>query len=564
MNQLDLESFKASHPIKEVALQLGLYFRGNCGRCFKHEDKHPSLVYMPDYNRFECKACSVKGDVIDLVSEVKGLNFKEAIQYLDSSISFNSEKIAYKTAQEYINSRGLSSETLLKFNIRIENNRVVIPLPTGNKYRIFNCDTKFTQDPGTTSTIFKTSLADKEIILCEGELDAVKVFQETNHSAWSGTGGAETFMQEWISYFQGVEKIFICYDNDEAGRKGTEKVISVLGIDRCYKIFLPFHIKDATEFFQLGGTAEEFKNLIQTAKPCKSSIFDLIDETSTPIFQISLGFKLIDEKVKFEAGNAYLIGGCEKSGKSAFCMNIANNLLINKYKISYVNTEFTQYEFLNRLTGIYMHIPYSLIELNQKKEYVSEFKDYLLYLGIGQDEIKFEILFENIKRHIKNGVKVVFFDNVTTFANNPPHNTEGWVEQARIMNELKDLAKENNIIIFVVLHTKDIPIERAITSRIKDIIASNNPSKIFDDTITVMAKPTNANLYGGLRIASQFSGTILIWRPFLKFNDSFFNQTSQIILESFRNAPAGLAFEAKFKGEIPTFELTTQEYEDDL
>jgi len=223
---------------------------------------------------------------------------------------------------------------------------------------------------------------------------------------------------------------------------------------------------------------------------------------------------LIDEKVKFEAGNAYLIGGCEKSGKSAFCMNIANNLLINKYKISYVNTEFTQIDFLNRMTGINKDIPYSLIDLNQKKEYASEFRDYLLYSGVGQDEIEFELLFENIKRHIKSGVKVIFFDNVTTFANNPPPSIEGWKEQSRIMDQLNKLAKEKNIIIFVVLHTKNIPIDSQIMSKIKNIIASNNPSKIFDDTITVMGKPTNADLYGGLRIASQFSGTILIWRPF--------------------------------------------------
>ncbi|PIR08406.1 hypothetical protein COV53_03200 [Candidatus Gottesmanbacteria bacterium CG11_big_fil_rev_8_21_14_0_20_37_11] len=514
MNKLDFESFKASHPIKEVALQLGLSFRGNCGHCFKHEDKHPSLVYMPDYNRFECKACSVKGDAIDLVRMVKGIGFQEAIQFLDPSMVFTSENITHDTAQNYLPSRLLSPEILHKFNIRIENNRVVIPTPTGNKYRIFGCDAKFIQDPGTTASIIKTSLPNKEIILCEGELDAIKVYQETGYSVWSGTAGAKTFKREWVKEFENTEKIYICYDNDVTGREGAEEVISILGSERCFKIILPSHIKDATEFFQMGGTAEEFKNLIQTAKPCKSSILDLINETSSTAFQIPLGFKLIDEKVKFEAGNAYLIGGCEKSGKSAFCMNIANNLLINKYKISYVNTEFTQIDFLNRMTGINKDIPYSLIDLNQKKEYASEFRDYLLYSGVGQDEIEFELLFENIKRHIKSGVKVIFFDNVTTFANNPPPSIEGWKEQSRIMDQLNKLAKEKNIIIFVVLHTKNIPIDSQIMSKIKNIIASNNPSKIFDDTITVMGKPTNADLYGGLRIASQFSGTILIWRPF--------------------------------------------------
>lgn len=555
MNQQELESLKTSHPIKEVATGLGLWLRGNSGRCFKHKDAHPSLVYMPDNNRFECKSCSIKGDVIDLVMGVKGLDFKEAIRYLDQNISFKNEKIKRKTAEKYLASRSLSPETLQKFNIRIENNRVIIPLPTGNKYRLFDGISKFIQDKNTKSTIFKTSTQDKQIILCEGELDAIKVFQETSCSAWSGTAGADTFKSEWINEFANIKKIFICYDNDEVGHKGMQKVISVLGNERCFKITLPSHTKDITEFFQMGGTSEEFKKLLLSAKPAKTSIVDLLGEVESSIFEIQSGFELIDKKVGFEAGNAYLIGGCEKSGKSAFCMNIANSILINGHAIAYVNTEFTQAEFINRMTGIYFNMPYSSVNADHKLKYATKFKEELLYFGIGQDIIEFDLLFEKLKKEVESGIKVVFFDNVTTFANNPPPHTDGWKEQARVMNELKDLAKEKNIIVFIVLHTKAIPIERTITSRIKNIIDSKDPTKIFDDTITVMAKPTNADLYGGPRIASQFSGTILIWRPFLKFNDTYFNKTTQIILESFRNAPAGISFEAIFWGEIPTFEL---------
>lgn len=566
MNKEDIEALKSRHPIKEVALGLGLEIRGDCGKCFEHDDFHPSLVYLTKNNRFECKSCSIKGDVIDFVMKVKKINFNEAINYLEptANIKKSELKLTGNEADEYLKSRGLSIDTLKKFNIRVENNKVVIPLSTGNKYRLFGNEAKFFQDRGTESTIFKTEVNSDEIILCEGELDAIKVFQETGHASWSCTGGAGTFKSEWLSHFEKIKKVFLCYDNDKAGKNGEETVSSVLGVDRCFKVCLPHYVKDATEFFQMGGTAKEFKELIVNSKPLKKSILDLLDINELSVFNVETGFDFIGDKVKFDSGNAYLIGGCEKSGKSAFCMNIAGNLLKTGEYVSYVNTEFTQTEFVSRMTGIYFDIPYSNTNEKQKREYLTKYQDKLLYSGIGQDEIESQPLLEKVRRDIDKGSRIIFFDNVTTFSNNPPPNRQGWEEQARVMNELKNIAKEKSVIVIVVLHTKSIPIERTLASKVKAIIESNDPSKIFDETIITMGKPTSGDLYGGLRIASQFSGIILIWRPFLKYSDPYFNQLTQIIFESFRNAPSGIAFQVNFRGDIPRFEIPSSDVAKEL
>lgn len=560
MTDIDLQDIKDKHPIKEVADMLGLKYRGNGGKCFAHEDKHPSFVYMPDVNRFECKSCGIKGDVIELVMQVKNLHFLEAVDFLEPPILRAAEKPdppKPQTPQEYLDSRGISPEMLAKFNVRIEGTKVAIPVPNGTKYRLFTGNIRFIQTEGSKGALFKTEPADKVVILCEGELDAIKLYQEVGLSVWTGTVGADTFRPEWVEDFKDIEKIYIAYDNDEAGRKGTQKVINALGSERCYRVNLPAGVKDVTEYFQAGYTSDQFKTVLKDARPAKVTLQDLVDTEDPNSFTVKCGIEAIDENAKFEGGNAYLVGGCEKSGKSAFCLNIAVNLLKQGTKISYVNTEFTLKEFTSRLTAIDAHIGYATVTADQRRAYLTKIENSLNYSGIGIDPIEFDPILVKLQQEIDAGSKVVFFDNVTTFSNNPPKGVEGWKEQARVMNKMKDLAKEKNVVVFVVLHTKDIPFERTVT-KVKNMIADGTPSKIFNDSLVVMAKPTNANLYGGLRIASQFSGTILIWRPYLKFGDPFFNATTLIILESFRNASSGTSFETLFNGAIPSFELVVK------
>jgi DNA primase len=84
---IDLDSLKQAIRITDLAKTLGLQVRGKQARCFntgghKHADKSPSLGLDLETNRFKCFACGVKGSVIDLYKEVKGVDTAEAIREL--------------------------------------------------------------------------------------------------------------------------------------------------------------------------------------------------------------------------------------------------------------------------------------------------------------------------------------------------------------------------------------------------------------------------------------------------------------------------------------------------
>jgi DNA primase len=76
-------------PILVVAETLGLEVAGRKARCFNGRahhsgvDANPSLVLFPDYGRFKCFVCGVRGDTIDLVKGVLGLSFRDAVAWID-------------------------------------------------------------------------------------------------------------------------------------------------------------------------------------------------------------------------------------------------------------------------------------------------------------------------------------------------------------------------------------------------------------------------------------------------------------------------------------------------
>jgi DNA primase len=83
---MDVEPLKAT-PILEVAAGLGLRAVGRRIACPAHQlgdgvDAHPSCALYPASNRFYCFACGNRGDVIDLVAQVRGAGFAEAVAWL--------------------------------------------------------------------------------------------------------------------------------------------------------------------------------------------------------------------------------------------------------------------------------------------------------------------------------------------------------------------------------------------------------------------------------------------------------------------------------------------------
>lgn len=108
----------------------------------------------------------------------------------------------------------------------------------------------------------------RQIVFCEGEFDRL-VLEARGFPAVTVTGGAGTFKKEWIEAFQRIPEVNICFDGDEAGRKGAKRVAGFLPQARIVQ--LPESLGpggDVTDFFvRLGRSRQEFTRFLREARP---------------------------------------------------------------------------------------------------------------------------------------------------------------------------------------------------------------------------------------------------------------------------------------------------------
>ncbi len=95
MSEIDLQELERASAIVGVATELGLKVRGNVAQCFKKE-RHPddaaapTLFFDTAKNSFLCRTCpDVGGSVIDLVSQYRGWDREQAIDWLAHRSEFD-------------------------------------------------------------------------------------------------------------------------------------------------------------------------------------------------------------------------------------------------------------------------------------------------------------------------------------------------------------------------------------------------------------------------------------------------------------------------------------------
>lgn len=176
----------------------------------------------------------------------------------------------------WLNKRGISDAIIDLYDIRFENNKIVIPVHNKegkilfNKYRRNPASSdgpKYQYAKGATSVLYAVkSFEADEIVICEGEFDALHLISK-GIPAVSSTGGSSTFEESWADEFAHAQ-VYICYDNDDAGIKGAFNVQGIIPTAKI--IWLPKQVGDhgdVTDFFiKLGKSTDDFLSLRKEAK----------------------------------------------------------------------------------------------------------------------------------------------------------------------------------------------------------------------------------------------------------------------------------------------------------
>lgn len=99
------------------------------------------------------------------------------------------------------------------------------------------------------------SSAADELVLTEGEFDAMAVHQATGLAAVSLPNGCQSLPPSVLPLLERFKKIYLWMDNDASGQASVEKFAAKLGVARCYIVRPPhdsLYIKDANDALLAG------------------------------------------------------------------------------------------------------------------------------------------------------------------------------------------------------------------------------------------------------------------------------------------------------------------------
>lgn len=276
---------------KEVARPGGTIAVMNCPFCDDKEQKFAISLETGAFNCLHLNTCGKKGSFYEF-KKLLGDEYK-----YENPVSTNYAIPKIKIVQlsenilKYLKNRGFTEKTIKYFQIGeskdgmimfpyIKNGKVV-----NAKYRSIYDKKQMRMEKGAEPCLFNHDNAGEELIITEGEFDTMALFQY-GYKSVSVTNGAEGFQWveaewDWLEKFQ---KIYICYDNDYAGKIGAEKAVKKLGEWRCEIVTLPE--KDANDCLMAGVSKEVIDECFKNAKEAVPLMLSMPNDYALDILNI--------------------------------------------------------------------------------------------------------------------------------------------------------------------------------------------------------------------------------------------------------------------------------------
>jgi len=265
--------------------------RGN-GRWFRSEE-HSSLVLDYDKGIFFFNAEGIAGDPLVYLTRIRNLSFEDAKEYLRNLNytgthvytiqSKGKDVVVYpklvdvffdlgREKRDYFHRRGLSNDTIDRFQLGWYNDYHMIPFFEDGTFRNFqmrrDMPTKrikgYYKDVGPllfNSDILK--IVDT-VFYAEGPVDAMILSQNGLPAVSSNCGGG--YKPEWYSKFLKAKLIYILFDNDSAGVKEAKRLAKFLGESRCLIYTFSDFDEDAydpVDYFNDGNTVEGLMDILK-------------------------------------------------------------------------------------------------------------------------------------------------------------------------------------------------------------------------------------------------------------------------------------------------------------
>jgi twinkle protein len=290
---------------------------------------------------------------------------------------------------EYLPWRGITSETMRAFDVKTKIDASGKPqflgFPYGENALIIRSLSEkkfFTKGSIKDATLFGKDKfspgSSKACTITEGAIDALSVYQMLGSkypvfSVRSATSAKSDCAKEQ-EYLNSFERIYLCLDNDDPGRKASKEIAELFDFNKVYNVALSK--KDANEYLQ-AGEQKQFVNSWHAAKKyVPEGIISTFQEFDLAIDQKHsdpIGMYPWDSLNAMTLGirpkEIVLIKAFEKVGKTEFLSSIEyHNLIKSNVNLGVIHIEEGKDRVLKRLAGYDLNIPAHLPDSNVTPE----------------------------------------------------------------------------------------------------------------------------------------------------------------------------------------------------
>jgi twinkle protein len=336
---------------KEQRRPTGLWATMNCPFCNDREKKFGVNLDMGSFNCLRENNCGVSGSFYELQKRLG-----------DTPVMINTDNVFHKRESKkfvkpktntnglteeiyrWFKTRCISEKTLTEFKVTQKDNAICFNyFKNGElvniKYRTL--DKKFWQEKNTEPTLYNMDRCNQshELYICEGEIDCMSFWESGIKNCVSIPQGTKDL--NWITYqwdfLNQFEKIYLVFDQDEAGQEMIDEIATRLGKWRVSNIILP--AKDANDCLMRFGKESLFQeNLLKKDFALKTlnthdAFIDQLEENyNNPkkLTGVQTRFKNLNKIIKGWRGKELSVWtGRNGSGKSTFLNEIIIDLVNN-------------------------------------------------------------------------------------------------------------------------------------------------------------------------------------------------------------------------------------------
>lgn len=336
----------------------------------------------------------------------------------------------------------------------------------------------------------------RSITICEGEIDAMSL-AEYGIKALSVPCGASglTWIENDFDNLGRFDKIYLCFDNDEAGKNGALAHAKRLGIERCYNVVLPKN--DANECLTAGVSKEEIENAfnnaeswdpeqLQDPKSFEAKVLERIFPSSLDQLGYDSPWHWFNEKIFFDKSGLSVWTGTNGHGKTQFLNHLAVYWMSKGAKLCIASLELDPDETLvnmipvlstkntNPRVGTTLTREFAVECINWLHEERMWFYDE--FGGAKADEL-IKIL---EYAHRKYGIDVFIIDSLSLIN----IDDDNYNDQSAFVKDLVRFKKRNNCHVHLVVHPKKMDDEQRLPGKF-DFKGSGTITNVADNCFSV-------------------------------------------------------------------------------